>query len=405
MRESALFAALGGLAVAVAAFRLSARKASLIKSAPEKSTVRTPVRDKDIATVLRAVVERGLLSDRAWAMFVDIDALHRHIHSLRTAFPPHFVHCFAVKANPVRQILKCMVDMHGMGLECASLSEVIHSVRVGCPPNMVMFDSPCKTVGDIRRALRLGVVINCDSLEELSRVAAVWEELQAAGFTPQSEVGIRINPLLGSGSIAALSVSTDDSKFAIPLTPKNREHIIAAFARYNWLCALHAHVGSQGCGLTMLASGAAALVTLADEIDSALGAPVGRINRVSTLDIGGGLPANFESDVVSPTFADYLHALQKVCPALLSNTSRRVVTEFGRATIAKLAWTVGAPETCVAPRARTTRCFVHITRCFVGQPSRVRQADPKKRRGRAAQTHRRGPFRIRFFLAHLLLSR
>ena len=339
--SSALFVALGGLAVAVAAFRLSARKASIIDSKPESLNSSAVVCEKDISTVLRAVVERGLLSDRAWAMFFDIDALHRHIHSLRTAFPSHFVHCFAVKANPVRKILQCMVDMHGMGLECASLSEVIHSVRVGCPPNMVMFDSPCKTFSDIRWALRLGVVINCDSLQELSRVAAVWEELQDVGFTPQSEVGIRVNPLLGSGSIAALSVSTDDSKFAVPLTPQNREHIIAAFARHNWLCALHAHVGSQGCGLAMLAGGAAALVTLADEIESTLGAPVGRSNRISTLDIGGGLPANFESDIVSPTFADYLGALQEACPALLTNTSRRVVTEFGRATIAKLAWTVG----------------------------------------------------------------
>ena len=315
-KGSALFVALGGLAVALAAFRPRRLKDSLLKSLPTDLTSNAEVREEDIATVLRAAVKRGLLlSDRPWAMFFDVDALHRHLRSLRAAFPSHFVHCFAVKANPVKRMLKCMVDVHAMGLECASLSEVIHSVRVGCPPNMVMFDSPCKTIGDIRCALRLGVVINCDSLQELSRVAAVWAELQAEGFKPQSEVGVRVNPLLGSGSIAALSVSTDDSKFGVPLTPQNRELVIAAFARHDWLCALHAHVGSQGCGLTMLAGGAAALVTLADEIDNALGAPAGRASRVTTLDIGGGLPANFDSDTVTPTFAEYLQALQEVCSA------------------------------------------------------------------------------------------
>ena len=76
--------------------------------------------------------------------------------------------------------------------------------------------------------------------------------------------GVRINPLLGKGSIEALSVSTSDSKFGIPLTPENHAAILAAFQRYPWLNALHAHVGSQGCGLRMLAGGAVALTKLAN---------------------------------------------------------------------------------------------------------------------------------------------
>ena len=88
-KGSALFVALGGLAVALAAFRPRRLKDSLLKSLPTDLTSNAEVREEDIATVLRAAVKRGLLlSDHPWAMFFDVDALHRHLRSLRAAFPP-----------------------------------------------------------------------------------------------------------------------------------------------------------------------------------------------------------------------------------------------------------------------------------------------------------------------------
>ena len=84
------------------------------------------------------------------------------------------------------------------------------------------------------------------------------------GETSRSRVGVRINPLLGSGAIAMFSVSGQESKFAIPLNPDNRSAIVAAFVAHPWLCCVHVHVGSQGCPLSMLADGASVATQLAD---------------------------------------------------------------------------------------------------------------------------------------------
>lgn len=200
----------------------------------------------------------------------------------------------------------------------------------------MVFDSPCKTILELQRALELGVLINCDSLEEVDRVI----ELIA---TPQhkdtkSVIGLRVNPLLGLGTIKALSVSDSTSKFGIPLTNENRALILRLFKKYSFLTGLHVHVGSQGCSLEMLANGALKICELAEEIGP----------QVTTLDIGGGLPVNFSSDVTTPTFEDYARTLKRMVPSMFaksSNPEKRYITEFGRAIQAKIGFVASLVET------------------------------------------------------------
>ena len=98
-------------------------------------------------------------------------------------------------------------------------------------------------------------------------------------------------------------------------------------------------VGSQGCGLPMLAAGVQCLIALANEIDTHVNS-----RRIRTLDIGGGLPTNFDSDDVAPTFDEYAAVLRTSCPDLFENTHRRIITEFGRAIICKVGWTASRIE-------------------------------------------------------------
>ena len=314
-------------------------------------------RSEDIPAVLQCAIKEGYFSldssTPPWALLFDLDALESTLSDLNRSFPENFTHCFAVKSNPVTKLLKRVVDgksggTNNIGLECASFVEVMHSIRCGCPPESVVFDSPCKSKHEIRECLRLGVLLNCDNLTELSRVATIWDDMEifwketsSESDRPKSQVGIRVNPLLGKGSIEALSVSTSDSKFGIPLTVENHAKILDAFKRYPWLCALHAHVGSQGCNLRMLAGGAVVLAKLADEIDGLLNQI-----RIKTIDIGGGLPTNFDSDTVTPTFEEYAKVLHEEAPALFdpAYSHRRYITEFGRATICKLGWTASRIE-------------------------------------------------------------
>ena len=209
-----------------------------------------------------------------------------------------------------------------------------------------MFDSPCKSPHDIAFALKSGVCINADNFDELEIIADyVRSVLQrdypeatpcTAGDIPM--VGIRINPLIGLGSNEYLSVSMKTSKFGVPLTSANRARIIELFREYSWLKALHCHVGSQGCGLEMLSKGAQIICSLADEIDAAVG-----YEQVTTLNIGGGLPANYVDDQVCPTYEEYATTLTQNVPALLQG-NRTILTEFGRSLCAKTSWTVSQVE-------------------------------------------------------------
>ena len=70
--------------------------------------------------VVRAAVDSAYLSEnRPLAAFVDTAAISRAIQSLKNAFPDHFEHMFAAKANTMRRALE-LVKEQGMGCEVAS---------------------------------------------------------------------------------------------------------------------------------------------------------------------------------------------------------------------------------------------------------------------------------------------
>merc|ERR1719264_445182 len=105
-------------------------------------------------------------------------------------------------------------------------------------------------------------------------------------------VGFRINPLVGAGSIAALSVSTSEGKFGVPVSERAR--LLECYAESPWMNSIHVHVGSGGMGTKILGDGIRVAVDFALEVNdqrAKAGSP-----PITVVDIGGGLPANFGSD-------------------------------------------------------------------------------------------------------------
>lgn len=328
---------------------------------PECSTARVAsVRQQDIPDVLKRMSEMQIFSSSAGnsktgdevdprlreesptareadhsAVVFDVDALRAGFAAAKHAFPPHWRHCFAMKSCPLPIVTQEALDA-GLGIEAASFVELYMALAHGCPADLVAFDSPAKTNEELKMALGRGTLVNANSLVELDRIDAIIKK-QGGGTT--ARVGIRLNTLIGAGSIAEMSVSVSTSKFAVPTTPANILAVVDAFRKWPWLVALHTHVGSQGYSLAQLAQGIAALCRIADAIDGELGK-----GRVTLLDIGGGLPANYDSDDVSPAFSEYATALKHAAPSLFENTGRVVVTEFGRALVAKTAMTVSTVE-------------------------------------------------------------
>lgn len=286
---------------------------------------------RDLA--VRAAVEQGLVTDdrQPIAALLDIQAIREAANALRTAFdgvaaPSRPVlHTFAVKAASLVPVLRLLAD-EGIGCEVASPGELALARAAGVPAARIVLDSPAKTVSELREALALGVALNADNPQELARL----DELITHGLPAPPPLGLRVNPQLGEGSIGAMSTATATSKFGVALgDPGARELVIRAYRERPWLTRLHSHIGSQGMPLELMAEGARATYELAEEINTAVGR-----RQVDTLDLGGGLPVNFDGDEITPSFEEYARLLAATVPGLFDGRYG-IVTEFGRALLAK----------------------------------------------------------------------
>jgi len=88
----------------------------------------------------------------------------------------------------------------------------------------------------------------------------------------------------------------------------------------------------------LLTAGVRKVTDLALDINAAAGR-----QQIKVIDIGGGLPVNFESEDIRPTFADYAASLRESVPELFSGEFR-VKTEFGRSIFAKNGFIVSRVE-------------------------------------------------------------
>lgn len=286
----------------------------------------TPSSSARVAAAVRHAVADGLLGESCpVAGFVDTDGVRDSVAALHEAFAgvPGVLHTFAAKAASLVPVLRLLAEC-GMGCEVASPGELRIALDAGFAPSKIVLDSPAKTRDEIRWALALGVALNADNLDEVDRIASLRPS------DAVSAIGLRVNPQVGGGSIGAMSTATATSKFGVALRdPGARERVVEAFAAHPWLTRLHAHVGSQGCSLELIAAGIGETYRLAEEINTLLGR-----RQITGLDIGGGLPVNFADDTVRPTFAAYVAALRGAVPGLFDGRYE-LVTEFGRSLLAK----------------------------------------------------------------------
>ncbi len=296
-----------------------------------------------IDEILQCAIEAGILdSENRWAVFFDLDALHSRFHRLQRAFPADACHAVAIKANPLVAILEQLVD-DGAALEAASSAEVQLARRAGA--DEIVFDSPAKTDAELARALDMGVYVNADNLDELQRIDRLNPPADA-------RIGIRINPVVGSGDIEATSVATEASKFGVSLVHKQRA-LLDAFEDYSWLRGLHVHTGSQGCGVDLLVEGVRRCVAFAEKLERRLGD-----RRIDTIDIGGGLGVAYRPHAAAPTIEEYADALRDTSPQLFGRRWS-LITEFGRWLHAPCAFAVSRVE-YVKDRPRGPTAVIHF---------------------------------------------
>ena len=299
-----------------------------------------------MTSVLSTALERGRLSDEDGAVvFYDLALLERRIENLKTVFPEGTLHAIAAKANPLVPILELSRRL-GAGLEAATLGEVRSAELCGYEPSQIVFDSPAKTRDELAHALRAGIHINADSFDELERIELLRRQIRST-----SNIGLRINPQIGSGSIVTTNVAEKHSKFGVPLR-ECEDRIVEYYRTYPWLNGIHMHVGSQGCSVEQLVEAARRLTALATKLDNTVG------DQIRWVDIGGGLPVEYRNEEPVASMTDYVAELETHCPTLF-NGRYSLITEFGRYVHANAGWTASRVE-YVKSYAGVNTAVIHV---------------------------------------------
>jgi diaminopimelate decarboxylase len=294
----------------------------------------------EMQKVFRAAMLQGLIREEDTAvMFHDLAFLEERIRRLIGIFPPKTLHALAVKANPLVRIMEFTRDISPFaGVEAASIGEVELALHAGFPPDRIVYDSPVKTVPELAFALKTGVHLNADNLSELERIG-----LLIAGGSGHGAIGIRINPQVGTGTIAESSVAGEYSKFGVPIKTKRKE-LLNAFQNYSWLTGVHLHVGSQGCKPELLLEGIGVLYDFVQHINHDAGCQMPDASgRIKQFDIGGGFPISYRASETPPSIETFAAEIKARFPSL-STLHSSLITEFGRWTFTNCGFTASRTE-------------------------------------------------------------
>lgn len=305
--------------------------------------------------VQRVIRAHDWPSDHQSLIVHDLDLLEERFESMQRSFPVTATHAIAVKANPLIELLRPLVE-RGAGLEVASREEAHLALAAGASPRRIVYDSPAKTPDDLRWALATGLTVNADNLEELRRIV----ELPAH---PGARVGIRVKPGVAEGSIAMTSVGGAGSRFGISVD-QVMEDVVPLIRSHPIIQGLHVHVGSQGVALDVLVDAVRIAADLRAQICEAVDG-----SAISFIDIGGGLTTDYGDASVAPTIEDYAAALRARVPELFDG-SLDVLTEFGRALLAGTAIAATRVE-YVKSGATETVVVGHLGADFLLRPAYV----------------------------------
>jgi diaminopimelate decarboxylase len=225
---------------------------------------------------------------------------------------PHLI-CYAMKANSNLAILRTFID-EGGGLDIVSGGELFLALRVGAPPQRIVFAGVGKSTAEIEAALQADILLfNVESAQELEALQAA-----AAKRGQRARVAVRVNPDVDPNTHAYISTGLRQSKFGVPI-----REAMDLYRRMRTLpnldpVGVHAHIGSQITQVAPFQESLAKLVPLVQALRQ------DHFN-IQYLDIGGGLGIRYK-DEGPPAPSDYASTLRP----LLGTLECQVLMEPGR---------------------------------------------------------------------------
>ena len=118
----------------------------------------------------------------------DRSIIDQRIQTLRAALPDQIRLHYAVKANPMPELVQHVAQQVD-GLDIASQGELALALQTTTDPQHISFTGPGKDENELLAAISAGVMLNIESETEMQRIARLAEQ---CGVRPR--VTLRVNP-------------------------------------------------------------------------------------------------------------------------------------------------------------------------------------------------------------------
>ncbi len=280
-----------------------------------------------VKSAIAGVTVDDLVAQYGSPLFVYSErTLRRQFRTMRNAFTtryPDVTFGWSYKTNYLKAI--CAVfHQEGAMAELVSKMEYDKAKALGIPGKQMILNGPHKPFATLEAAVRDGVTINVDHLDEIEDLEAIATRLNRT-----VSVGIRLN--LDAG------IQPCWSRFGFNLESGQAMEAIRRMARSGKLKinGLHSHIGTYILDPNAYARQVEKMVQFGYEIEAQYGW------RMDYIDIGGGFPsrsrlkgAYHAPEVMLPTLDEYADA---ICDALWKTLkpghTPKLIIESGRAMV------------------------------------------------------------------------
>jgi diaminopimelate decarboxylase len=205
----------------------------------------------------------------------DAGLLDLRIGQLRAAIPEELHLHYAMKANPMPNVVRHMASRVD-GIDIASAGELSVALAAGADPAHISFAGPAKRSDELAAAMAAGVTINLESEGEAERALAI-----AAGQGVRPRLAVRVNPdfdLKGSG----MRMGGGAKAFGVDAerVPALVRRLLDAGADWR---GFHIFAGSQALDADAIIETQVATIALAAQLSESVGVSPPLVN------LGGGL--------------------------------------------------------------------------------------------------------------------
>jgi diaminopimelate decarboxylase len=221
---------------------------------------------------------------------MDEDRIRENYRRFKSDFSswPKLLVCYAYKANNNMAICK-ILQQEGAGAEVASLVELKIALKVGVPPEKIIFNGPNKTEEELREAVENEVLVNLDSMDEFERIVAIARRLRKT-----ARIGFRVNPNIKPPTHPYIMAGARESKFGLDLESGEalEAYRRASITKEVRVEAVHCHIGSQILEPEPFIEEARKIMEFVAELS--------RICKIEKVDFGGGVGIPYKGETPMP---------------------------------------------------------------------------------------------------------